>query len=152
MKQGPNFRRIEENMREGLLATHQFLGEDQRTLADIIHQDQLVLEQLGLTNQDIAERMHYFIDQLQWSTGSQLVDHKYRVEREEHKGSILCPFADNFQASKSITSVFNLELGKKVIWSDLNIHLIAAHGFYEGYGAPFRVDPAECADVLGITK
>ena len=63
MKQGPDLRRIEDNMRTGTLAAHQFLGTDRRALADIILQDQLLLEQLGLTNQALAERMRFFTDQ-----------------------------------------------------------------------------------------
>nr|NLJ03137.1 hypothetical protein [Bacillota bacterium] len=59
MKQGPDLKRIEDNMRSGLLAAHQFLGTDLRTLADIIFQDRLLLEPLGLTARAIAERMRY---------------------------------------------------------------------------------------------
>jgi len=150
VKQGPDLKRIEDNMRSGALAGHQFLGTDTRTLADIIHQDQLLLEPLGLTHHNIAERMRYFTDQATERPGPVFVDGKFRVEREEHKGGILCPFADNVQASKSITQVTNTETGETVTWSDLNIHLIAEHGFYEGHGAPFRVDPAKYAEVLEI--
>jgi hypothetical protein len=150
MKQGPNLKRIEDNMRSGPLAAHQFLGTDTRTLADVILHDQLLLEPLGLTNKDISERMRYFTDKLLDKPGPMVVDKKFRAEREEHKGGILCPFADNVQASKSITKVTNMRSGKTVMWSDLNIHLIDEHGFFEGHGAPFRVDPAEFAEVLEI--
>lgn len=151
MKQGPDLRRIEDNMRTGTLAAHQFLGTDRRALADIILQDQLLLEQLGLTNQALAERMRFFTDQAA-EKGFKVVDKRFQVEREEHKGTIPCPFADNFNAAKSITKVSNLQTGGEVIWSDLNIHLIEEHGFYEGYGSPFRVDPMAYADVLEIKK
>lgn len=150
MKQGPSLGRIEENMRSGPLAAHQFLGTDTRTLADIILYDQLFLEQLGLTNQAIYERMRYFTDKAGGLMGPLVIDNTFKVECEEHKGSILCPFADNYQAAKSITRVLNLKSGKMVAWSDLNIHLIACHGFYEGLGAPFRIDPAEFAEVLEV--
>jgi len=139
-------------MRSGTLAAHQFLGSDLRSLADIILHDRLLLEPLGLTNEDLAERMRYFTEQATESQVPQVVDGKFEVEREEHKGSILCPFADNFQASKSIIRVRNLETDKSVVWSDLNIHLIEEHGFYEGYGAPFRIDPVEYAQVLEVQK
>lgn len=139
-------------MRSGTLAAHQFLGSDLRSLADIILHDRLLLEPLGLTNEDLAERMRYFTEQATESQVPQVVDGKFEVEREEHKGSILCPFADNFQASKSIIRVKNLETDKSVVWSDLNIHLIEEHGFYEGYGAPFRIDPVEYAQVLEVQK
>ncbi len=152
MKQGPGTRRIEDNMRSGPLAAHQFLGRDLRSLADIILQDQLVLEPLGLTNADIAQRMAYFSAHAEEGSGPTLVDGKFEVERQEHKGGIPCPFSDNYQSTKSITLVKNMQLGKTVQWSDLNIHLIAEHGFYEGEGAPFRVDPVEYAEVLEIRQ
>ncbi|NLL47807.1 MAG: hypothetical protein GX249_04410 [Firmicutes bacterium] len=152
MKQGPELKRIEDNMRSGQLAAHQFLGTDTRALKDIILHDQLLLEPLGLTPQDIAERMLYFTEKAEENLGPQLIDKVFRVERQEHKGDIPCPFADNSQASKSITQVTNTRTGKTVSWSDLNIHLIAEHGFFEGHGAPFRVDPVEIAEVLDIKK
>ena len=150
MKQGPEFKRIEDNMRSGQLAAHQFLGTDTRSLKDIIRHDQLVLEPLGITNQDIAHRMRYFTEKAAGGLGLQVVDDVFEVEREEHKGDIPCPFADNVQASKSITRVKNLRTGRSVSWSDLNIHLVDEHGFFEGHGAPFRVDPAEFVEVLEI--
>ena len=112
MKQGPEFKRIEDNMRSGQLAAHQFLGTDTRSLKDIIRHDQLVLEPLGITNQDIANRMRYFTEKAAGGLGLQVVDDVFEVEREEHKGDIPCPFADNVQASKSITRVKNLRTGR----------------------------------------
>ena len=152
MKQGPNFKRIEDNMRSGTLAGHQYLGEDTRSLADIILHDQLLLGTLELNNHDFAERLRYFSNQVAQVAGTKIVDEKFKVEREEHKGEILCPFADNVRAIKAVTRLTNLELNKTVLWSDLNIHLIETHGFFEGYGAPFRIDPAEYAEVLEIKK
>lgn len=137
-------------MRTGLLAVHCFLGTDGRSLAQILHEDQLLVERLGLSHELIAQRLHSFSSRA--VEGRKLILEGYfEVEREEHKGSILCPFAHGFQAGKSITRVHNLRLGKGLAWSDLNIHLIAEHGFYEGIGAPFRLDPAECAEVLEIS-
>jgi hypothetical protein len=38
--------------------------------------------------------------------------------------------------------------GTVVRWSDLNIHLIKAHGFFEGRGASFRIEPELLLSVL----
>jgi hypothetical protein len=35
-----------------------------------------------------------------------------------------------------------------VQWSDLSIHLIGAHGFFEGRGSFFRLEPAELVAIL----
>ncbi|NLJ81061.1 MAG: hypothetical protein GX335_08560 [Firmicutes bacterium] len=150
MKQAPDFLRIEENMRTGPLAAHDFLGSDERSLAAIIYHDRLLLEQLGLTAKDFAQRMRYFSSKAGADAGPQIVDGKFAVERAEYIGRILCPFADNFQAPKAVITVVNKELGKKVVWSDLNVHLIEEHGFFEGEGAPFRIEPSFYAEVLEI--
>jgi hypothetical protein len=33
-------------------------------------------------------------------------------------------------------------------WSDLNIHLIAKHGFFEGKGSAFRIEPKELISTI----
>ncbi|MHC5179457.1 MAG: hypothetical protein ACYSOS_02915 [Planctomycetota bacterium] len=33
-------------------------------------------------------------------------------------------------------------------WTDLNIHMIAEHSFFEGTGAFFRIEPAEIISIL----
>lgn len=138
-------------MRTGPLAAHGFLGEDPRSLAHIIQADGLILERLGLTGKDLAARMRFFTEQGRRYMGAQvMVDGNYMVQTEEHKGMILCPFAHNHQEQKDITALTNLSTGKTVRWSSLNIHFIDEHGFFEGRGAEFRLEPDEIAEILGL--
>lgn len=151
MKQGPDFARIEENMRIGTQAVHGFMGTDHRTLTDVIREDQLRLKHLGIDNQTIAERMRYFTELGKQQMGTAfVVDGRYQVETDEHKGSIPCPFAHNYQADKCNTRLTCLRTGRTIVWSDLNIHLIEEHGFFEGSEAPFRIDPQTIVELLGI--
>lgn len=151
MKQGPDLIRVEENMRTGPLASHGFMGTDTRSLAGILYADRLRLERLGITKEELAGRMRHFTELGKAQLGQAIVvEGKYRVETVEHKGSIVCPFAHNYQASKCNTRVTCLQTGRSVLWSDLNLHMIEEHGFFEGYGARFRLDPEELADVLGL--
>jgi hypothetical protein len=41
-----------------------------------------------------------------------------------------------------VTTVELLDTSSTIRWSDLNIHLIAEHGFFEGKGSSFRIEPA----------
>lgn len=151
MKQSPALQRIQETMTFGSLAAHGFLGRDTRSLTDIINDDALTVDRLGLSHIQIADRMDYFTSHASKRFGEAIsVDGVYRVIYEEHKGRLPCPFADNVAAAKSIISVTNTENQLSLRWSALNVHMIRAHGFYEGLGARFRVDPTQAARVLGL--
>ncbi|MDO9542126.1 MAG: hypothetical protein Q7J98_07370, partial [Kiritimatiellia bacterium] len=69
---------------------------------------------------------------------------------EISRGLLPCPFGEPGRHRKAIVIVRNLRLRKEITFSDLNIHLIAAHGFYEGKGAPSRLDPLDLAQVLEV--
>ncbi|MBU1535256.1 hypothetical protein KKF84_08035, partial [Myxococcota bacterium] len=44
----------------------------------------------------------------------------------------------------------NIQKTNQITYTDLSIHLIAHHGFYQGRGAHFRLDPAHLVDVLEV--
>jgi hypothetical protein len=44
----------------------------------------------------------------------------------------------------------NKKLDKKVFFTDLQIHLIEKHGFYQGKGSSYRLEPAELAEILEV--
>jgi len=128
-----------------------FLGTDRRSLAEIIRADEEELKKLNLTHQAIAERMGYFREAGKKGLGEfvKLAPH-FEALCEITRGFIPCPFGEHARHRKTIVIVRNLRLQKEITFSDLNIHLIAAHGFYEGKGSPFRLEPAELAQVLEI--
>jgi hypothetical protein len=136
-------------MQNGSLSSEGFLGTDTRNLADILHEDHVVVKSLGISHQKIAQRMQYFTQKGKEGLGRPiLVDEVFEVSVEDFKGAIPCPFSDNFNAGKQNTKVFNIKKNKSIAWTDLNIHMIEAHGFYEGKGAIFRVDPNEIFEIL----
>jgi len=73
---------------------------------------------------------------------------KLRVKSEDFKGALVCPWPHPGTFDKRITTVEHLETGQQVTWTDLNIHMIAEHGFFEGKGAFFRIEPAEIVSIL----
>ncbi len=151
MRQNPKLQGIQMTMQAGVLAPYQFLGDDTRNIADIIHADNLTVTQLETTHATIVARMKYFAQSGKKSIGHEVVvDECYRVVAEEHKGSVPCPFADNYQARKSVIHVTNLVLQRSVYYTDLNIHMIEEHQFYEGIGAPYRVDPRDVVEILNV--
>jgi hypothetical protein len=151
MKQSPELQNTQNKMHPGSLSAKGFLGDDTRNLADILAEDLAALEKLGVNHSIIADRMKYFTASALSSLGSPvIIDEIYQVTVEDFKGTLPCPFNDPFHAGKQNTRVTNLVTGKSLYWSDLNIHMIETHGFYEGKGSFFRVEPVQVVEILGI--
>ncbi|MBT3273662.1 MAG: hypothetical protein HN368_10935, partial [Spirochaetales bacterium] len=49
---------------------------------------------------------------------------------------------------KTNTIVKNEKSGEEIVYSDLHIHLIQDHGFYQGKASMFRLDPGQIVRVL----
>jgi len=153
MKQRPELQAIQANMLPGKFSADGFLGEDDRSLADILLEDQKAVDRLGLTHEAIAARMCALTEQGKSGLGKPItIDNAYEVVVEDYMGRIPCPFRDNRGNDKRSTTVRRLSDGKVLGWTDLSIHMIDQHGFYEGRGSAYRLEPAELADFLGLTK
>jgi hypothetical protein len=149
MKQAPEWNQIEDNLRPGRLSASGFLGDDPRSLSEIIQTDQIALQRLHLTDQAVAARLRTLTDAAKSGLGKPvLVERHYEVVVEDFMGQIPCPFRDNLRADKRLTTLRNLKANRILRWSDLNIHLIEKHGFYEGVGSPFRLDPDVVSELL----
>lgn len=144
MKATPNDKKITARMQPGVITYSGFLGTDTRDFNQIIADDEMVLEELGKTAEEIANRLEYFqqksFDAFQAST---VVDEIYDVNTEVVRGYLPCPFMHQGVYRKSYTTLTNLKSGKSFTYSALNIHLIRAHHFFEGKNSHFRLEPRE---------
>ncbi len=149
MKQTRDMQIIQEKMQPGNLTAEGFMGADTRNLQDILLADQEVVARLGMTHEDIANRMQAITDVGKKMTEALLpLTAGFAVQVDEYMGAIPCPFGDNHNADKRNTLVKNLSTGAAVHWTDLSIHMIRAHGFYEGIGSYFRLDPSYLVNFL----
>lgn len=149
MKQSPELDIIQENMKPGTLSAHGFLGTDSRNLTDILAADAKTLAQSGITKEQLADKMQRLTDLGAKGLGSPIVvDEIFDVEVEGYKGKIPCPFKDNISVEKRQTLVKRLDTGVIMRWTDLSIHMIQEHGFFEGHGSIYRLDPVELARFL----
>jgi hypothetical protein len=149
MKQTPEQNSIEANLLPGAISADGFLGDDTRSLIDIIRADQAVVAHLSLSSQTIAARLHELTEKGKTGLGRPvLVDDHLEITVEDYMGSIPCPFRDYASFDKQLTTCKDITSGRTIRWSDLNIHMIEAHGFYEGRGSPFRVEPADVGEIL----
>jgi hypothetical protein len=71
-----------------------------------------------------------------------------QVSVTDYPGSLVCPWAHPGRYAKRVTTVHNLKTNQTIRWSDLNIHLILEHSFFEGKHSPFRLDPEELISII----
>lgn len=151
MKQSPEFEIIQANMLPGTLSAHGFLGEDRRNLTDILQADERSLRNLELSGPDLAAAMHRLTDTAIPGLGRpMIVDELFEVTVEDYMGRMPCPFQDNSKVDKRQTLVRRLDTGVIMRWTDLNIHMIEHHNFFEGLGSAYRLDPIELARFLKL--
>ena len=150
MKQSPRDKKLEEVLRSTQLVAGGFMGSDPRHPIEIIEQDSVTLEDLSMTTTRLAERMTELTELATPRLGNWIdcASGKLRVKSEDYKGKLVCPWPHPGTFDKRITTVEHLGTGQQVSWTDLNIHMIAVHGFFEGKDAFFRIEPSEIVSIL----
>jgi len=153
MKKADILNPMEQRLRDSTATRAGFLGPDERSLAAILQADDKAIRRRGLTHAHIAQRL-LALRQAGWEGLGEPVSvpPHFEVCVDAARGTLPCPFGDQGSLAKVNTTVHNLESGKEITFTDLNIHLIATHGFYEGHGAQFRLDPEELMDTLEISR
>jgi len=153
MKQTPQMQKIQENMRPGVITLEGFLGKDDRNLVDILIDDDAHVKRLGYTHKAIALKMVEMRDKGKLGLGDFItVEPHFEIKVDSVRGKLPCPFGDPGVFPKVNTTVRNLSLKKEITFTDLHIHFVLVHGFYEGIGSAFRLEPAELAAILEVEK
>jgi len=149
MKESPQMRKLEAVLRSSKLVAGGFMGTDTRSLSEIIEADVAQISRLGFTAKQIAARMQKITDIAKAALGNWVdLDEKRRARVDEAKGVIVCPWPHPGRFAKRVTIVDIIESGESNYWSDLNIHLIAEHGFFEGKSSTFRIEPDILAKII----
>ena len=152
MKSTPDEKRVARNFEPGVISKDGFLGVDGRHVHDIVQADERILSRLGVHRTRIAERLQHFIDEGKKGLGAavKLGDHTVRVVWQ--RGMIPCPFGERGLHHKIIATVKNKRTGEIIRYSQLNVHMIREHGFFEGKGGVFRLEPEKVVEVLDIAS
>ena len=141
MKHNPIESEIRERMEPGVLSRDGFLGEDNRDIAEIVAEDRAELEAAGLTAADVADVVDEIHQALEGAmeTEQVLFNGRVRARLEEAMGGIPCPFGCGHKGHKGILTVqFS---GRTLTLTPLHAHLIRRHGFFQGRGSAFRLEP-----------
>jgi len=142
---------VEQRMQPGEITLEGFLGSEARALAAIIETDERTLSALALTHASIAEKLDYLT-----AAGKdiheqeRIVEGRYRLRVREDRGFLPCPFGDGL-FRKGEVAMICIATGRTFYWSPLSLHMIRCHGFYGGRGSKYRLEPAEIAEVAGLS-
>ncbi|HLW22542.1 MAG TPA: hypothetical protein VKZ39_05095 [Sphaerochaetaceae bacterium] len=151
MKQTPGYDAIQRQMAPGVITLEGFLGTDNRKLIDILNADDATVRSAEVTHQQIAERMQYFRDIGLDGLGEFMgVDDHFDVRVDSVRGKLPSPFGGPGMYEKVNTTVVNKRLGREVVYTDLHIHFVRDHGFYEGKGSSYRLEPEDLIAILEV--
>ena len=150
MKMSPQDKKLELMLRSSVLVAGGFMGSDARSVREVIEADAATLQKSGVNAAMLAKRMRELTALAEQGLGTS-VDADggtLRVMCDDYKGLLVCPWGHPGRFHKRVTTAERIDLGKTLMWTDLNIHLIEAHGFFEGRGSAFRIEPDEAVRFL----
>ncbi|MFO7820911.1 MAG: hypothetical protein R6V56_02465 [Lentisphaeria bacterium] len=150
MKHNPAEDAIRKRMAPGELSLDGFLGEDNRSIAEIVDADVARLEMLGVSREkvaDVIDAIHRVADE-GLETEREMCDGKLHVRMEEGMGGIPCPFGCGYQGHKGIIHVKMPD--REISLTPLHGHLIREHGFFQGRGSVFRLAPDTAAELCRL--
>ena len=142
MKLPPDVKKLEDILRSSTIVAGGFMGNDQRPLPEIIEADLATVEHLGYSLEEIAERMKEITRKARQGQGMAVaINDALEASVDDNRGRLICPWPGEGSYLKTTTTVTRTDTGVTVRWSDLSIHLIQVHGFFQGHGSHFRLDP-----------
>jgi hypothetical protein len=151
MKQTVQMREIQERMKPGVITRDGFLGKDRRNLIDILQEDDAEVKRRNLTHTQIAERMLQFREAGKKGLGEFIsVPPHFEVRVDSVRGKLPCPFKHPGLIRKTNITVRNLQSNREITYTDMHIHMIGEHGFYEGRGSSFRLEVKDIVETLEI--
>ena len=109
------------------------------------------VESLGLTHERIAARLGEVMQAALEAFGNPVrLGDQLSAVASDAMGSIPCPWGGCGVFAKGEIELTDARSGKTLRVTPLSIHLIQRHGFYQGKGARYRLEPAELARLLEI--
>jgi hypothetical protein len=135
-----------------------FLGPDEKLLDVLAMDNKTVVDDWGLTHQQLARHLHALGSIGLWQQKHnkekwEFVYHgrRFEVAVNVSRGVQLSPFRDGTKSGANAT-VHNLDNGAKLTYGLLVPYMIERYGFYEGEGTPYRLDTAKALAVLDFLK
>jgi hypothetical protein len=148
LRQPDHVRELEALLRSGKLVLGGFMGWDDRELYELIEEDLRAVWGKGHTVAELAARMAELTKTGIAGLGNPVESGGFQITVEENKGLNVCPWNCQDHLSKRVTTINRTKDGKSLRWADLGIHMILRHGFFEGQGSLYRLEPIELIEMI----
>ena len=151
MKKAPSESRLLERLGRSKLSAEGFLGSDPRQLEEIVADDYRTCKEMGTTPPAIADALDRIFDAAESRFGVPVeISATVSAAHLDSKGSIASPFPGEGTFDKGELIITNNTTNETFRVTRLSIHLIRAHGFFQGTGSKYRIDPEHIASTLGL--
>lgn len=150
MKQLPRDRDAADLFRPSKFSGGGFLGTDTRDVERIIAADAAAVETLGATFEAIAARLATIFDKAEAALGEPVELQPGTIATHfEARGKIPSPFRGDGVFQKGEVAVTETATGKTLYLTRLGINMIGKHGFFQGRGSRYRIEPEDAAKIGG---
>lgn len=150
-KRSPLEQRIVDRMAPGALSGAGFLGSDSRPLSEILDADRSAVSGLGVTHELLAEKLRGLLAAAEEALGRPVdLGDGLTAVHHEAMGRIACPWGGCGVFAKGEFELAHERTGSKLCVTALSIHMIARHGFYQGRGSRYRLEPEALCRVLRL--
>src|SRR5262249_12743796 len=116
--------------------------------------NRFVVEEKGLTHQELARHLHAMGAVWLWQIKHNQVEkpllyhgRTFQVKGHASRGHQPSPFDDDTESGANVV-VKNLSNGKEVGYGLLVPFMVERYGFYEGHGTPYRLEPSRVLEVF----
>jgi hypothetical protein len=148
MKLGPEEKKIADRMEPGIYSQGGFLGDDPRPPAEIVDTDRSTLQRLELSAETLAEKLGELLDRAVAAEGAPVEVDGLTLKFYDAMGRIPCPFGDGVYRKGEVE--LTTADGQVLRFTPLSVHMIAGHGFFQGRGSRYRLEPDRLAELLGL--
>ena len=150
MKETPEDKSLEDRLGASKFSGEGFLGTDSRTVDEIVAAGLRTLAQLNLPLETLAAALRAAYDKARAALGGEVeIRPGLAAVAHESMGRIPSPFRGDGVFEKGDVVVAAAS-GEGFILTSLGLALIEKHGFFQGRGSRYRVDPAHAAALLGL--
>lgn len=146
----------EKILRPGESSMRGFINESE-SLMDVYNEDNKTLNDKGITYDQIADILEALIVEFKVFSkkgrGAPYMNDDFVVTNIQYKGYQNCPFSkfcdDSCEKASTDYRVFKNSTNQSIVFSELIVHLIRDHHFFEGH-VQYRLDPSFIIDFLNI--
>ena len=142
-----------DNLKASRFSARGFLGTDSRPLDEIISEDMSILGKHQVSKKRLVEALEDVYNKAKEALGTEVVIRPgVKAVFYEAMGRIPSPFPGEGVFEKGEAILTEMDSGDVLNITRLGIHLIAKHGFFQGQGSPYRIDPIKVLKILHLSE